>query len=150
MASFRGVSRSGHREETTMDISGFSSLYFKVGKILENRFKTKMNYARIKYGTSNPIEKVACVLNAFLIYEHKKHGNVFNYMKTICDENEVKLSDDNRYWIYDSRKHDKLPKNTQEIPSRFFSLRRAVPRRVFCGPCCPRDHNPRLFRVPTG
>ena len=115
MASFRGFSRSGYTEETTMDISGFSSLYFKVGKILENRFKTKMNYARIKYGMSNPIEKVACVLNAFLIYEHKKHGNVFNYMKTICDENEVKLSDDDRYWIYDSRKHDNLPKNTQEL-----------------------------------
>ena len=25
-----------------------------------------------------------------------------------------------------------------------------VPCRILCGPCCPRDHNPRLFRVPTG
>ena len=25
-----------------------------------------------------------------------------------------------------------------------------VPRRILCGLCCPRDHNPRLFRVPTG
>ena len=123
MASFRSVSRggnsgyarSGRWEETTMEISGFASLHFKVGKILENRFKTKMNFARIKYSTKNPIEKVACVLNAFLIYEHNKHGNVFNYMKTICDENEVKLTDDGRYWIYDSRKHDNLPKNTQEL-----------------------------------
>lgn len=115
MASFRGVSRSGHWEETTMDISGFASLHFKIGKILENRFKTKMNFARIKYGTKNPIEKVACVLNAFLIFEHNKHGNVFNYMKTVCDEKEVKLTDDGRYWIYDSRKHDNLPKNTQEL-----------------------------------
>ena len=27
---------------------------------------------------------------------------------------------------------------------------RLVPRRILCGLCCPRDHNPRLFRVPTG
>lgn len=123
MASFRGVSRGGSSsygrnerwEETTMDIFGFSSLHFKIGKILENRFKTKMNYARIKYGTKNPIEKVACVLNTLLMFEHDKHGNIFNYMNTFCDENEVKITEDGRYWIYDSRKHDNLPKNTQEL-----------------------------------
>ena len=107
----------------------FISLYNRDYNILKRNLQLKMDFDKIKYDTSTLIGKVASLMNTLFSDSHKKYGNIGKYLYTIItskDDVKCDFVSYERFWLYDTKKTNFLPKNDESLENLHNIVKKIV------------------------
>lgn len=88
-----------------------------------------MDFDKVKYDTSTLIGKVASLMNKMFTEKHKSYGNIGKYLHTmIADDDDVNSDfiSIERFWLYDTKKTNALPKNDESLQNLHNIVKKIV------------------------